>query len=182
MSDTANTATDNNGTDPKDVSTDPQVPNAGAITPAPKIATDASGQTFTQADLDRVVADRLARERGKYADYTDLQKKAAEFDKIQDANKSDLDKANDALSAAQVELAELRVASVRSAAATAAGLPAELHEFITATDPEKAAEQAKVLAAKLTPPNTAGGIPQGSRPGAAVAPDFNTWLRESAGR
>jgi hypothetical protein len=34
-------------------------------------------KTFSQADIDRVVADRLAREKAKYADYADLKKKAA---------------------------------------------------------------------------------------------------------
>lgn len=35
------------------------------------------GKTFSQTDLDRIVADRVARERAKYADYGDLKKKAA---------------------------------------------------------------------------------------------------------
>ncbi len=33
---------------------------------------------YTQADVDRVIEERLARERKKYADYGDLKKKAAE--------------------------------------------------------------------------------------------------------
>lgn len=33
---------------------------------------------FTQADLDRIVKDRLAQERKKYADYPELKRKAAE--------------------------------------------------------------------------------------------------------
>lgn len=33
--------------------------------------------TFTQADVDRLIADRLTRERKKYADYGDLKKAAA---------------------------------------------------------------------------------------------------------
>jgi hypothetical protein len=40
-------------------------------------ADQATGKTFTQADLDRIVADRVAREKAKYADYGDLKKKAA---------------------------------------------------------------------------------------------------------
>ncbi len=39
--------------------------------------TGKSDKTFTQADLDRIVADRVARERAKYADYGDLKKRAA---------------------------------------------------------------------------------------------------------
>lgn len=36
-----------------------------------------AGKTFTQADLDRIVADRVARERARYSDYSDLKKRAA---------------------------------------------------------------------------------------------------------
>ncbi|MBN1174002.1 MAG: DUF4355 domain-containing protein [Micromonosporaceae bacterium] len=47
---------------------------------------DPSGQpadrTFTQTDLDRIVTERLARERAKYADHDDLKAKAAELDQI----------------------------------------------------------------------------------------------------
>ena len=33
-------------------------------------------QTFTQADIDRIVADRLSRERSKFSDYDDLKNHA----------------------------------------------------------------------------------------------------------
>lgn len=143
--------------------------------------TNDGGKTFTQADLDRIVAERLNREKSKFADYDDLKTKAGKFDQIENENKSDLEKANDALTAAQTELAELRVAAVRSAAAAKAGLPAELHEFITATDPVEAEKQAGVLASKLASPGTpAGSIPQGARPGAQQSPNMNDWLRTKA--
>lgn len=49
----------------------------------------AADAKFTQADLDRIVADRITRERAKFADHDDLKQKAAEFDKIQDAQKTE---------------------------------------------------------------------------------------------
>jgi hypothetical protein len=51
-------------------------------------AGDGGAKTFTQADVDRIVRDRLERERAKYADYDDLKAKAAEADK----SKSQLDR------------------------------------------------------------------------------------------
>ena len=46
----------------------------------PPAGGDGGGETFTQADVDRIVADRLKREREatrtKYADYDDLKKRA----------------------------------------------------------------------------------------------------------
>lgn len=46
----------------------------------------------TQADLDRIIADRLSRERGKYADYEDLKAKAEKFDQAEAASLSELEK------------------------------------------------------------------------------------------
>lgn len=47
------------------------------------------GKTFTQADLDRIVQDRIARERSKFQDYDDLRKFRDEHQKEQDKIKQD---------------------------------------------------------------------------------------------
>ncbi|MDF1596956.1 MAG: hypothetical protein P1T08_12830 [Acidimicrobiia bacterium] len=60
-----------------------------------------NSKTFTQEDLDRVVADRLRRERSKYADYDDLKAKASEFDKAQEEQKTELEKATERAAAAE---------------------------------------------------------------------------------
>lgn len=62
-------------------------------------AAPAADKTFTQAELDRIVADRLSRERGKYADYDDLKAKASQFDQLAEQQKTDLEKAVDAAKA-----------------------------------------------------------------------------------
>lgn len=64
--------------------------------PAQPPADPPADKTFTQADIDRIVADRLARERGKYADYDDLKSKAAEFDKLAEQQKTEAEKAVEA--------------------------------------------------------------------------------------
>jgi hypothetical protein len=58
---------------------------------------------FTQADLDRIVQERLGRERDKYKDYDDLKATAGEYKKLQDAQKSELDKAKEAAETAKRE-------------------------------------------------------------------------------
>ena len=62
---------------PEDTPT-PETPEPEAegtdTTPEP----EAPAKTFTQEDLDRIVQQRLAREREKYADYDSLKAKAAE--------------------------------------------------------------------------------------------------------
>lgn len=47
-------------------------------------------RTFTQAEVNSIVADRLTRERTKYADYDDLKTKAQQFD----TTKAELDALN----------------------------------------------------------------------------------------
>jgi len=59
--------------------------------------------SFNQADIDAIVAERLAREKAKYADYEDLRKKAKKLDEIEEANKTELEKAQEAAKLAQEE-------------------------------------------------------------------------------
>ena len=54
-----------------------------------------AAETFTQEQVDAIVKDRLSRERDKYKDYADLKSKAAEYDKQQEANKTELQKAQE---------------------------------------------------------------------------------------
>lgn len=52
---------------------------------------------FTQKELDATIRDRLARERGKYADYDDLKDKAQKYAEYEEAQKSELQKAQEAV-------------------------------------------------------------------------------------
>ena len=49
-------------------------------------------QTFTQADIDRIVADRLSRERSKFSDYDDLKKQAKRLADIEASQLSETEK------------------------------------------------------------------------------------------
>lgn len=61
-------------------------------------------KTFTQAEVDSIVGERLARERQKYPDYEELTTKAAEYDKAQEANKTELQKAQEANAKLQAKI------------------------------------------------------------------------------
>lgn len=65
---------------------------------------ETSEKTFTQAEMDAIIGDRLKRERAKYSDYEDLKTKAAAFDAAEEASKSDLQKANERAESLQAEL------------------------------------------------------------------------------
>jgi hypothetical protein len=51
-------------------------------------------KTFTQEQLDAIIADRLQRERGKYADYEDLKKAKGELDALKAGQLSEAEKLN----------------------------------------------------------------------------------------
>lgn len=121
------------------------------------------GKTLTQAEVDKQIEVRLARERRKFADYDDLKKKAGQFDKLQENQKTELQKKEDQLAAQAVEIQRYKVAEIRVAAAKAAGLDPDLAEFITAADPDEAEEQAKKLAERFKTSAKQPDFKQGAR-------------------
>lgn len=52
-------------------------------------------KTFTQAELDAIVQDRVKRERAKYEGFEDLKAKAQKYDEQEEANKTELQKAQE---------------------------------------------------------------------------------------
>lgn len=71
--------------------------------PEPKPDDKPDPKTFTQEDIDRIVSDRLKRQKEQFGDYDDLKKKAAEFDKLDEASKTELQKAQDAAAKAEAD-------------------------------------------------------------------------------
>ena len=67
-------------------------PVAPPATPEPK-AGEGENKAFSQADVDRIVQERLNRDRAKFADYDTLRQKAADYEKQQEQLKQmDLEK------------------------------------------------------------------------------------------
>jgi histone H3/H4 len=82
----------------------------------------------------------LARERAKYADYTDLKSKAAEFDRLQEASKSEVQKVSERMAQLEKELESERFNNVRTAVASAKGVPAHRISGSTVEELESSAE------------------------------------------
>lgn len=104
---------------------------------------EATEAKFTQADLDRIVQDRLSREREKYGDYDALKQKAAKFDKIEEESKSELQKATERATELQNELNAMKNAEkirvMREKVAQDTGVPVNL---LTADSEDACKEQA----------------------------------------
>lgn len=123
----------------------------------------AEPKTFTQDDVNRIVAKRVE----KYSDYAELKEKASKYDEQVEAGKSDLQKATEKAEHLQAELnaikreAELR--DMRDEVARATGVPAEL---LTGTSQEVCEDQAQALLtwAQQRIPNGYPRIPDGGDP------------------
>lgn len=79
-------------------------------------------RTFTQEDVDRIVAERLRREREKYADYDDLKARAA----AADASKSELQQLAERLAATEKRMQEAEIKALRAEVAAGKGVPVDL--------------------------------------------------------
>lgn len=111
-------------------------------------------KTFTQQEVDDIINGRFGRMMEKYKDYDDLKAKAAKLDEIEEASKSELQKATERATALQTELDALKNAEklrlMREKVATDTGVPARL---LTGDSEEACAEQAKQILEFSRPAN-----------------------------
>lgn len=134
-------------------------------TPEAKPKVDDWKAPANQEELNALVESRLARERAKYADYPELQKKAAEFDKSQDASKTEIERLTDRAAKAEAEAAKVRAEADRNAVALAKGLtPSQAKRLVGATREELEADADELLAdlAKSDKPQAPPKPPGGS--------------------
>lgn len=106
----------------------------------------AAEKTFTQAELDQIVKERLTREHEKYRDFETLKEKAAKLDEIEAKGKSELEKITEKNVKLEKELEALKKAdsirTVRDKVAAETGVPATLLSGETEDDCK---EQAKAI-------------------------------------
>lgn len=110
-------------TNPDAPSTTPPATSSSSAPPAP------SSRTFTQDELDRIVQERLDRDRKRYADYDELKTKASRFDELDAASKSEVERERAAREKAEAKAAGLeattRAAAIRAHAAAAGAIDAD---------------------------------------------------------
>lgn len=135
-------------------------------------------RTFTQAELESVLADRMKRIREKYADYDQLKEKAGRLDQIEEASKTELQKAREKAAGLQKELDELRTAAsrreMRDRIASELGVPASL---LTADTEDGCKEQAQGIL-DFAKQSTSGTYPN-VRDAGEVHGNINTTPKQS---
>lgn len=154
---------------------------------APVEGGNTSGETPTadefkpitsQDDLNKVISERVARERAKYADYKDVKAKAAELDQIKQANRTEAEKAAAKVAELEAELNNTRRDSLRLKIASAHGITDadDIELFLTGTDEETLAKQAKRLSDREADRNKNGNhVPrEGNQSSAGDDPGLET--------
>lgn len=118
-------------------------------------------KTFTQDELNAIVADRLGREKSKYSDYEEIKAKAEKYDQTEENNKSEIQKATEKADALQAKIDAMEKADgirkVRNSVASEMGVPAELLTGADEATCKTQAEAIKNYAKTATYPNIPNG-------------------------
>lgn len=126
--------------------------------------------TFSQADVDRIVADRLKRQKEQIGDVKALKAAADELASIKEGQKTEAQRTQDRIAAAEAEVASVPAKVTESLKAHLIGLhsindeDAEL--FLTATNPDLLLKQvARLTARDAVPAKKPNHVPrEGANP------------------
>lgn len=146
----------------------------GAVTEGAEAAAEGADQAkesqlVPQADVDRIVKERVARERAKYADYDDLKAKAAGSKTLEER-----------LASLEGELTTAKATALRSDIAAKHGLSAEDRDlFLTGTDESTLTAQAQRLAGREADRKKQGNFApkEGNTPAGGTNTDEREFVR-----
>lgn len=120
--------------------------------------TTPEGNTFTQEQLDAIIADRLSREKAKYADYEALKKDAEAYRANKEKQKSALEKANDRVAELEKLIADREAADARAELITKVmeehNVDAKYAALLTADSEEELVAQATLLGERFADTST----------------------------
>jgi hypothetical protein len=168
-----------------------ETPEEGGEQEAKPERKPAEERTFSQADIDRAVKERLAKERSKLGDLNELRRKAGEFDRLAEANKTEMEKLSDKAAAeteraAAAELRALRLEvahekglnskqAKRLVGVTREELESDADDLLTDFKPEdkpaKPASQRPKESLRTVPLATSGDVEK---------TDMDAWMRSKA--
>lgn len=116
-------------------------------------------KTFSQAEVDEIVKKRLARSKNNTpADYDELKDKAAKFDELQAANKTELQKATEELDKLKADIAARDAADketqLKQQVSQETGVPVDLISGSTEEEMTEFAQRVAEFAKKGTAPKS----------------------------
>jgi hypothetical protein len=154
-----------------------------ATTDAAAAATTEAGKTFTQEQVN----DLIAREKGnlqrKFEGFDDLKAKAARLDEIEAANQTDLERLTGQIDSLKGDVEPTKAENMRLRVALDKGVPADLIDRLRGGTKEELEADAEALMKRVGGPvGGHDGGPRGSAATAASSGDMNALIRQAAGR
>ena len=147
--------------------------------------TESQVKTFTQDEVNAIVADRLSRERAKYTDYDDLKDKASKYAEFEESQKTELQKATEKAQKFEAELKEIKRANelkaIREKVSTETNVPTHL---LTAETEEDCLAQAKAIIEYAKPnayPTLKDSGEVNNMSGTSAADMFADWFNQTMG-
>lgn len=144
-------------------------------------------KTFTQAELDRIVGERVHRAKEQYADYDDLKAAASRLREIEDAGKSEQQRLNEQLAEKdrllaerEAALAQAQMSSLRATVAADKGVPAGSLTGSTKEELEASADQLIAWRDAAKPPTRKAPNSGGLKSGASSSGDSSADPKERA--
>lgn len=125
----------------------------------------------SQAELDRIIGERVARERAKFSDYDELKSAASKLSEIQEADKTEIQKATERAEDAERQLQTTKAESLRLGVAARHGITGEYLDLLHGSDEESLEASAQKIASLIhkAPRGpiipTQGDAPDGASPG-----------------
>lgn len=144
--------------------------------------TEQTERTFTQAELNAIVQERVGETKAKYGDYEELKAKASKYDEQVEASKSELQKATERADSLQAELNALKsaneVRALREKVAKDKNIPANL---LTGETEEDCIAQADAILS-FAMPNAYPAVKDGGEVRKTMKKDtasqFKDWFNE----
>jgi hypothetical protein len=133
----------------------------------------------SQDEFNRIITERLNRERSKFADYSDLKSKAQQFDQLSESQKTEAQRQADALKATETRASAAEAELARARAALKYKLADEDLDLLGTGSPEEIDARAKRLSERLAP--KAPDFDGGSRKSAGAPQNMNDVIRRAAG-
>ena len=119
----------------------------------------AAEKTFTQAEMDAIIGERLGRLKAKYADYDEFKAKAAKYDEAEQAGKSELQKAVEERDKLKAKLDKMEAEAKRAAAVAKAAAEYGVDAALLARMSGDVEENAAILKEKMANAPKYGTVP-----------------------
>ena len=136
----------------------------------------------SQQELDRIIGDRLARQKASFADYDDLKLKASKFDEAEQRNLTEAQRLSARVEAAEGQLTPLQQENTKLRVAISKKLDPTLVDRLRGTTKEEIEADADELLKLIQPvPPIIPSYDGGGRTSAPAGGSMNDVIRAAAG-